>query len=1176
MRLKKIKLAGFKSFVDPTIVPLPGNLVCIVGPNGCGKSNIIDAVRWVMGESSAKQLRGESMADVIFNGSTARKPIGQASIELLFDNRQGVIGGEYANYSEISVKRQVNRDGKSNYILNGTRCRRRDITDIFLGTGLGPRSYSIIEQGMISRFVEAKPDDLRIFIEEAAGISKYKERRRETENRIRNTRENILRINDLVDELDKRIQVLKRQSRTAESYKSLKEQERLLKAQLIVLKLIDHQEQLAATDGQVKTKELELEAAIAQLRNIETHIEKIRNQHIETSDDFNQVQADFYGVGAEIARLEQAIQHASERLQQQQSDQKSAEHALQEALEHQKSDQEQIAQFTQLLDIAQPKLLAAQTAEQESAAQRVEIEEMMLVWQQSWDEFNRSVADDVRLCEVNKTHLQRIEQQIIQLERRKNRLEELLLNLAPDSLLLDIEQLQQEQLLLTGEIDEHKQQLQSCRDQIAIQREYNQQFSLQLDEERKALQSVQGRIASLETLQQAALGKNKSKGKGTTGHWLEQKGLKNATRLAEGIEIESGWERALETVLDRHLEAVCVDELEVLVPHLNQIKQGVLGLFEVKTDSITKLQATTLSTPLSGKVQASNGSLDTLLAGIYAVDSLEDALGLRSKLNSGESMITQSGVWLGVNWLRISKKSDEKSGVLIREQELKALYQQASELKNLVGQHQSRLDQGHDALKKYEEERENTQAVFQNTQQRHGELAALLSAKQAQSAQMKEQQARSIQELDELQEQLFQETEEISTVKNRLDQALKLIEHHAEKRSELESQRDTLKQNLEQHRQHARTCKDAVHEVELQIQSISTRQQSTQSNLDRVQTQLVRLEQRCEELREASSSGEEPGLKLKEQLEESLIKQLDVEARLQTARSSKEKLEHDVREAEGKRQVVEQQIQQVRSELEKQRMDWQALNVRSQTLVEQVDGSDFDLQTLIDTMPENALEADWEKSIEQVTSRIKRLGVVNLAAIDECKEQTTRWQYLVDQQNDLNTALETLESAIRKIDRETRTRFQETYDKINSGLKAFFPRLFGGGEAYLELTGEDLLDTGVTIMARPPGKRNSTIHLLSGGEKALTAVALVFAIFEINPSPFCMLDEVDAPLDDANVGRFCKVVKEMSEQVQFIFISHNKVTMEIADHLMGITMHEPGVSRLVAVDVNEALDMIEG
>ncbi|MCF6234927.1 MAG: chromosome segregation protein SMC [Gammaproteobacteria bacterium] len=1174
MRLKKIKLAGFKSFVDPTIVPFPSNLVCVVGPNGCGKSNIIDAVRWVMGESSAKQLRGESMADVIFNGSSGRKPVGQASIELTFDNRQGMMGGQYANYSEISVKRQINRDGKSNYILNGTRCRRRDITDIFLGTGLGPRSYSIIEQGMISRFIEAKPDDLRTFIEEAAGISKYKELRRETENRIKNTRENILRINDLVDELDKRIQVLKRQSHIAERYKSLKEKERLLKAQLIALKLINQQQQLTDTDTQVKTKALEMEAEITQLRNTETHIEKIRNEHVKASDAFNQIQGDFYGAGAEIARLEQAVQHVNEKLQQQQSDLVTAEHTFQEALTHQKNDQEQMMQFTQQLEAIQPQQVAARTAEQESSAKQAEIESMMQQWQQSWDEFNRNVADDVRRVEVERTHLQRLEQQITQSKLRKTRLEEVLLNLVPDSLEHDIGLLQQEKLLLDDEIVQHKERLQSHREQIVVQREYSQQFGLQLDEERIALQSAQGRISSLEALQQAALGKNKSNGEGTTRHWLEQKNLQNATRLAEGIEIESGWESALETVLGIHLEAVCVDEFEKLTPYLDALKTGVLGLFETNTTTQQKSETATLSTPLLGKIQA-NWPLDGLLTGVYAVDSLEDALTLRSELNAGESIITQSGIWLGVDWLRISKESDEKSGVLIREQELKALYQQISELKVLVEKYQYRLKQSNKALKKYEDERESAQATLQNIQMRQGQLDAQLSAKQARSAQMKVQQVQAIQELEELHEQLSNETEETSSVTTRLNQTLVLTEHHTEKRAELESQRDRLKQNLDQHRHQARAHKDVVHKVALQIQSLNTQQQSTQNSLDRMQSQLVRLELRCKELKNFLGN-EESGLELKEQLENSLKKQLDIETRLQSARILKEKLEHEVRETEKQRQVVEQKSQKVRSDLEKLRMDWQALSVRCQTLVEQVGESHFDMEMLSDTMPEDAQESVWKTSIDQVTASINKLGVVNLAAIDECKEQTIRWQYLVDQQNDLNTALDTLESAIHKIDRETRVRFKETYDKVDHGLKSFFPRLFGGGEAYLELTGEDLLSTGVTIMARPPGKRNSTIHLLSGGEKALTAVALVFAIFEINPSPFCMLDEVDAPLDDANVGRFCKVVKEMSEQVQFIFISHNKITMEIAEHLMGVTMHEPGVSRLVAVDVNEALDMIEG
>ncbi len=1175
MRLKKIKLAGFKSFVDPTIVPFPGNLVCIVGPNGCGKSNIIDAVRWVMGESSARQLRGESMADVIFNGSVERKPVGQASIELVFDNRQGSVGGQYANYSEISVKRYVNRDGKSGYMLNGTRCRRRDITDIFLGTGLGPRSYSIIEQGMISRFVEAKPDELRIFIEEAAGISKYKERRRETEGRIKNTKENILRINDLVAELDKRIKVLQKQSQTAERYKELKEQERLLKAQLVALKLMVQQDLLLETSKRIRAKETELEAMVAKLRNIEAHIEKVRSEHVKATDSFNLAQGDFYGAGAEIARLEQAIEHAAEIYRQQQSDLAGARQALDEALEHQKNDQHQLQYLAQQLKVVQPRLTAAQSAENESLARLADVENKMHLWQRSWEEFNHNVADEVRNLEVEQAHLQRLKQQMMQFEQRRDRLKKTLSGLDYDHLERDAVQLQREKEMLDGKASRCLERLRACRDQIAVQREYNQQFGLQLNEEQNALQSARGRIASLKELQQAALGKSRDRSEGSVNHWLERTGLQERSRLAQEIEIEPGWERALEVVLGVHLEAVCVERITALTDSLDGFDKGVLGLFEMGSGLETPVtkQPRIQRGLLSEKIR-SGRSLSGLLVGVYAADSLDDALELRSELQPGESVVTRSGTWLGSDWLRVSKEADEKSGVLLREQEIKALEQQIAELQSLVTQHQESLDRGNDKLRQHEEERERVQNELQGLQKSQGELEAEIGAKKARAAQMREQRSHTAKELDELAEQIQLADQEIANVTQGLAEAQKLTELHDRKRAEMEAMRDAVKRDLDKARQMVRTHKDAVHDVALQIESLTTRQQITQNNLERMQTQLVRLKGRCEDLSKALSRSKEPEEELKARLQQALARKVATEAGLQESRNLKEGLEHDIRVAEGERQLVERKIQQLRDELEKARINRQAVEVRCQTLIEQMQQSGFELQAIVDTIPEKAEEDLWKAKIEKVTAHIARLGVVNLAAIDECKEQTERWQYLIDQKNDLDTALETLESAIRKIDRETRARFKETYDKINSGLKSFFPRLFGGGDAYLELTGDDLLDAGVTIMAHPPGKRNSTIHLLSGGEKALTAVALVFAIFEINPSPFCMLDEVDAPLDDANVGRFCQVVKEMSEQVQFIFISHNKVTMELAEHLMGVTMHEAGVSRIVAVDVNDALEII--
>jgi len=1162
MRLSKIKLSGFKSFVDPTTIPLPSNLVGVVGPNGCGKSNVIDAVRWVMGESSAKHLRGDSMADVIFNGSTSRKPVGQATIELVFDNSDGQLGGQYAQYGEISISRTVTRDGQSIYHLNGSRCRRRDITDIFLGTGLGPRSYAIIEQGTISRLIEAKPEELRIFLEEAAGISKYKERRRETETRMKHTRENLDRLNDLREELDKQLAHLQRQARTAERYKELKQEERLVKGQLQALRWRTLDGEARLVEGQISEQETGLEAQLARQRNAEAGIERLREEHVEATDTFNGVQSTFYSVGADIARLEQSIQHSRERRQQQQQDLNQVERSWNEAQAHMESDRRKIEELAAALSEQEPALETAQQEEQLSTAALAAAEEGMHAWQGQWDEFNHQAAESSQTAQVERARLQHLEQQANQQRQRLQRLEEEQKMLSTDTLEGEVAMLREQQAEEEMQTAGLQEQVGDCLGRIGALREQNNDTSAELDRLRAELHSRRGRHASLEALQQAALGKRQ----GAVTAWLERQGLAGAQRLAQGLTVDSGWERAVETVLGASLEAVCVEGIDPLAEVLQGLEQGYLTLFD------TQAGAAAGSGSLASKVQAP-WSLAGLLGGIHAAENLAEALALRPRLAAHESVITRDGLWLGSSWLRVAREADEHAGVLQREQELRELNSLLAQLDRQVGETEQRLVDGREQLRRLEEERENLQRQLNEANRRSAEQKAQLSGKQARLEQIRQRHERLQSEAQELQRQQQEAEAEMEQARSRLHQALELMEENALRRDDLSREREERRGALEQAREQARTAREAAHGIALKLQGMRTERASTEQALERMEGQLAMLAERREELRLVLGEGDAPIQAMAEELAAHLNRRMEVEKQLAEARKRVENIDHELRRLEHERLATERQVQEVRSALERLRMHGQELKVRRQTLHEAVTEAGFELELLLGEMPEQADERSWEQQAEELGQKIQRLGPINLAAIEEYEQQSERKNYLDAQNKDLAEALETLENAIRKIDRETRTRFKETFDKVNKGIQEKFPRLFGGGHAYLELTGEDLLDTGVTVMARPPGKRNSTIHLLSGGEKALTAVAMVFAIFDLNPSPFCMLDEVDAPLDEANVGRFCSMVKEMSARVQFIFITHNKATMELATHLTGVTMHEPGVSRMVAVDVDEAVEL---
>jgi chromosome segregation protein len=1162
MRLSKIKLAGFKSFVDPTTVNFPSNLVGVVGPNGCGKSNIIDAVRWVMGEISAKNLRGESMADVIFNGSVSRKPVGTASVELVFDNSDGKLAGQYASFSEVSLKRVVSRDGQSAYFLNGARCRRKDITQLFLGTGLGARSYAIIEQGMISRVIEARPEELRGFIEEAAGISKYKELRRDTENRISHTKENLERLQDLRDEVDKQLNRLQRQAATARRYQNLKGEERTYQAQLLAMKLRQIGEDLQTREQTLLQRDTAMQAVIAELRNHEANLEAQREESRDKSDALAVVQARHYGLSAEIGRVEQSIQHARELRQRQMADLQQAERNHTELSAHSQRDTQQVETFQQEVIQLEPLLQAARLHESGSAEALDRAELAMQDWQEDWNAFNVQARDASEKAQVERARIEQLENQLRRLSAQRERTLAELDNLSVDEFAQRIESLVQEDQSTGEQLQHLEAQVHDVAGQVEQLRTRQRELVIANDVSQRELQQAQGRLVSLQALQKAALGQ----AQGKVADWLSANSLANRPRLAQQLQVSNGWDRAVETVLGAYLEAVCVDQLDEVAGVLNSLSAGTVSFLSQGSNAPSNASAELLLAYVQGPT-----GLTSLLHGVHVVGGLSEALAMRARLQAGESVITRDGVWIGRDWLRVSRDQDVHAGVLAREQELRSLHDTLQTLEQTHAAVQAETLLVRNQLSDLEAQRDQAMQQRNQLHRGHSELKAQLSGLQLRVEQSRERHVKLQSEAQEFAVELGRADEEISAARGRLQEAIDEMELREQERHELEQRRDNLRSALAMARSRAQDDRAEAQQHAIALESRRSALSSIIAGLDRTQSQLLQLQERREQLQAQVLEGEVPLAKFSEQLAEQLEQRITLDQELAAARAAGEAVEYRIRELDEARMSTERRVEEARQLLDEVRMSLQESKVRRETLVEQFTATQFVLDSVLAELAPEANIAAWEMELAEISGKIERLGQVNLAAIDEFKEQSERKEYLDRQYTDLTDALDTLESAMRKIDKETRTRFQDTFDRVNAGLKERFPRLFGGGHAYLELAGEDVLNAGVAIMARPPGKRNSTINQLSGGEKALTAVALVFSIFELNPAPFCLLDEVDAPLDDSNNIRYCETVREMSKNVQFIFITHNKVTMELADQLLGVTMHEAGVSRLVAVDTEEAV-----
>jgi chromosome segregation protein len=1162
MRLSGIKLAGFKSFVDPTHLPLPANLTSVVGPNGCGKSNIIDAVRWVLGETSMKNLRGADAEDVIFNGSKSRKPVGRASVELLFDNSDGQVTGAYAAYSEISVRRELTRDGSSQYFLNGRKCLKRDVTDLFLGTGLGGKNqYAIIEQGMVSRMIEAKPEELRHWLEEAAGISKYKDRRRETESRIRQTRENLDRLNDVRTELQGRLEVLQRQAANAEKYKQLKADERRLKAELLLLRTRQLEAEQASQQAAIEAREASAQQSRAALEAAQQQRADAEARLRASQEAIHEAQTRLYECEASQAQAQQTLAHTRELQQLQQREREGVERGLGELGERITREQQRLDQAREQLVQLDEAFARAEAEEQSAQSALIEAEDALAQAQKAWDLFTHDAEAPLTQTEAERVRVQALERSRFQAQERLKRIEQELASLNVEAVQQSLQEAETELADLQVQVTEHQQRLTEVDQQLSQVRETRRADEATLHDARQQQQSVKGRLSSLETLQQAAMRRDDAE----LNQWLQQQQLQQAPRLAQVLDVTPGWEAAVEQVLEGLLQAPVLDRLDQRSWPAQGPKAGLTVM-----DGALRRGERGLAQHVRGP-----GAVLAVLAEIEPVSSPEDLAARRGALAPGASCITPQGLWGGRDWLRYPRGGDDNKGVIVRGRLIQELRDELERVETRIARLDGTVREQVEQMQRLEAERRSLAAQFEQSRSRHAQKLAVQQSQQVRLEQMQARQARLLAEQEEAAGAMQSSEQELGSARARLTDletvAAALKQQRGEVQQTLAKRRDDVQ------RARAHLAGQQSNRNQQQVQRAS--RQSALSGMEQGLNELVQRHQAmAAQVQSNADKAEQWAQPLAEQ--EAALTQAQ-----QTAGAAREQLRQVRQQAEGVEQglvqaqqalmTAEQQREAAGEAVQVARLAAENSRARGEALVGQLAETGFERSALEASVAADAEPAAWEGELSAVLRRVERLGAINLAAIQELEEGQARAEYLDTQHADLVGALETLEAAMQKIDTETKALFRDTFDRVNTVFVDRFPKLFGGGEAYLELTGDDLLDTGVRVMARPPGKRNSTIQLLSGGEKAMTAVALLLALFQLNPAPFCLMDEVDAPLDDANVGRFCDVVREMSEAVQFIIITHNKITMELAAHLHGVTMQEPGVSRLVSVDVQQAVALTE-
>lgn len=1167
MRLTSIKLAGFKSFVDPTHFHVPGQLVGVVGPNGCGKSNIIDAVRWVLGESKASELRGESMQDVIFNGSTHRKPAGRSSVELIFDNSLGKAAGQWSQYAEIAVKRTLTRDGTSTYYINGQPVRRRDIQDIFLGTGLGPRAYAIIGQGMISRIIESRPEELRVFLEEAAGVSRYKERRRETENRIHDTHENLVRVEDILRELNNNLEKLEAQAVVANKYHSLQADQEEKQKLLWMLRKREAATEQKKYFAEIEKCQLDLEEQTAKLRHVELELDQMRQAHYAVGDKMHQAQGNLYQTNAEIGSLEAQIKFVIESRARLQSQLNS--------LSAQRDQwQRQGQQFQDDLSDAEMHVeelaMRSEQAQETVAQQNEKIPALEQVWRDAQLKSTESRAKIMQMqqqIELESAHQRNASNILNTLAVRRERLNQEKQGLViPDSSHLQN---------LALQLEEKKQML----EETTMQLEEAQERLPQLEEDRRSAQEqvnkdttqsaqLDARLAALKSLQE------KVESQGKVQPWLAKHELEKLPKLWQKVQIENGWQTALESILRERTSALEMSNLEWAKAFFNDAPPAKLALYAPQV--IAPVVMVEGLKPLLSLLQLNDAGVRSVmqdwLHNVYIAPDAPTAFSERAKLPAGASFITKEGHLISANSVRFYAADSEQDGVLARQQEIENITKQARAQHLLADEGKTRAVRAEALLS------QATQAL-QELRVRVAGLTQAVHGLQIEYMKLAEVQERFNQRSTQIHADLAEIAEQEQEQQTARTESEAKFEELDIALAEMQETHEDGQTDFLEKEQHLNDARSRLRDLELAAQEASFAEKTHRVKMEELKRNIATALEQSSQLFANMQQGQLELESMDEQtahagLQTLLEKRSDQERVLADARHELDQLTQKLRHAEESKMQVERSLQPQRDRIVELQLKEQAARLNQEQFEEQLRNFEVDEAALEEKLHDDLKPSYLQGEVTRLSNAIAALGAVNLAALDELAQATERKTFLDAQYADLTEAITTLQDAIQKIDIETRDLLQDTFNRVNHHFAELFPILFGGGQAKLIMTGDEILDSGVQVMAQPPGKKNATIHLLSGGEKALTATALVFSMFQLNPAPFCLLDEVDAPLDDSNTERFCNMVKRMSSNTQFLFISHNKIAMEMAQQLIGVTMQEQGVSRIVAVDMESAASLV--
>ncbi len=1169
MRLNSIKLSGFKSFAEPTNFMLPGQLVGVVGPNGCGKSNIMDAVRWVLGESKASELRGESMQDVIFNGTTTRKPSSRASVELVFDNADHRAGGQWGQFGEIAVKRVLTRDGNSSYFINNQPVRRRDVQDVCLGTGLGPRAYAIIGQGTISRIIESKPEELRLFLEEAAGVSKYKERRRETENRLSDTRENLTRVEDILRELNANLDKLEKQAEVAKKYNTLNADVTLKQHQLWFLRRSESEADQAKVNADAQGAVNALESRMADLRAIESELETVRQAHYAAGDQVNQAQGQLYEASTEVGRLEAEIRFVVEGRQRVEQRLLTLKEQMAQWVTRRDDAQQEIENLLELALMGEEKteLLAAQVEDQ--AQQLPDLEEALRLAQKNANEQRASVAQVQQQIQVLAAEQRNIEEQSRQLGTRQERLstDRNALETPDETRLLNL-QAQLEQAQEAASVNDARlQELQDSVPQLDDTRRTQQQA---VNTESAKLADLSARLEALKALQE------KVKTDGKLQPWLARHGLDHLQGLWSRIHIEQGWENALEGALRERLGALEVSRLDLVRAFGNDAPPAKLSFYSPPLAAAPDKESVLprLSDLLRVNDAGQRAVMTDWLQGCLTAASIEEALAQRDKLQPGQVIYVKSGHAVSQYSVSFYAQDSEQAGLLARAQEIENLEKQLRAQVLINDETRTALVRAEAAYADASQRLGMARREAAESQNRAHELQVETLRLSQQAEQARARSAQLEGDLAEVEAQLEDLQERRVTAEGRFEELDMQLADTQERHAQLDERVIEAERKLTECREQQRSLERQAQEATFTLRSLDARKAELSRAIDTATQQSSAIEaeaQRAhEELARLSDAAAQGGL------QSALAVKLEREQRLSAQRSEYDDLTAKLRASDERRLQLERELDPLRQRITEFQLKEQAARIGFEQYTQMLTDAQADLALVAQSITDgNVRLSGLQSEIDRLNRDIAALGAVNLAALDELAVASERKNFLDAQSADLNEAMSTLEDAIKKIDGETRELLSGTFNTVNEHFGKMFPELFGGGNARLVITGEEILDSGVQVIAQPPGKKNQTIHLLSGGEKALTAIALVFAIFQLNPAPFCLLDEVDAPLDDANTERYAKLVSSMSKGTQFLFISHNKIAMEMAEQLIGVTMQEQGVSRIVAVDMESAVSLAD-